>query len=223
VRERYRSASVVVFLVIIMLGFTAFGGEKKTVAVAYPTGDMASSVILVEKSVPIEAQVGAPFEYELKVTNLTAMKLEDVVVKDVLSADFQIADPPEQVRVKKGMAEWLVGSLNPRQAKAVQLKGLTGKPGVLSCCATVTYKAPICITIDVVQPKLKLVKTGPAEVLLCDPILYKFVVTNVGTGVARNVKIQDGLPEGLMTRGGEKKISFDVGQLNAGESKEYSA
>ncbi|MCL4210002.1 MAG: DUF11 domain-containing protein [Phycisphaerales bacterium] len=74
-----------------------------------------------------------------------------------------------------------------------------------------------------VQPALAITKTGPAEVLKCEEITYRFVVRNTGTGSVDNVVINDPLPNGLTTLDGKNAISFSVGTLKAGESKEYTA
>ena len=93
----------------------------------------------------------------------------------------------------------------------------------LTHCSTVTYVVPACAHVAVVEPKLKLVKTAPAEVLLCDPIPVTFVVTNTGTGEAKNVMISDTLPAGLQTAAGKNTLSFNAGTLDAGQSREFSA
>jgi uncharacterized repeat protein (TIGR01451 family) len=74
-----------------------------------------------------------------------------------------------------------------------------------------------------VQPKLRLVKTGPAEVLACDDIKYDFEVTNTGTGTVRNVMIKDPLPQGLATGRGQTSVEFNVGSLGAGQSRRFSS
>jgi len=96
----------------------------------------------------------------------------------------------------------------------------------MSClkhCASVTYVVPVCASVKVVQPKLRLVKTAPSEVLLCDPIPVKFVVTNSGTGTAQNVKVVDDLPAGLRTSAGKSQLVFSAGTLATGQSREFSA
>jgi uncharacterized repeat protein (TIGR01451 family) len=73
--------------------------------------------------------------------------------------------------------------------------------------------------IPAVEPELTLTKSAPESVLLCDPITTQFVVTNTGTGVARNVRLIDDLPQGMTTMDGQKRIMLNIGNIPAGESR----
>jgi uncharacterized repeat protein (TIGR01451 family) len=81
---------------------------------------------------------------------------------------------------------------------------------------------PACAVVQVIQPELKLTKTAPEEVLLCDPIQIRYLVTNSGTGYVPNVKIVETLPTGLRTTGGRSEVVFDAGTLMAGQSQQFS-
>ena len=69
--------------------------------------------------------------------------------------------------------------------------------------------------VEVQEPKLKLEVTGPDEVLFGKSHVYRLTLSNPGTGVAENVRINL-LPPG----GGEEAVStFEVGDLAPGASK----
>src|SRR4051794_38950560 len=55
-------------------------GEGTRVSLAYPTGNRATSAILIERISPAEVRLGQPYEYQIKVTNLTNSTLSGVVV-----------------------------------------------------------------------------------------------------------------------------------------------
>src|SRR5688572_13770725 len=57
---------------------TPAGAGRYTLA--YPTGDRATSVILLEAAGPEEVRLGQPYTYQLKVTNLTDTPLHDVEI-----------------------------------------------------------------------------------------------------------------------------------------------
>ena len=67
----------------------------------------------------------------------------------------------------------------------------------------------LCAPTVVIAPKLVIEKTGPAEVLICEPITYKVVVRNTGDGPAENVKVSDELPAGLRTVDGSSTITAE--------------
>lgn len=69
--------------------------------------------------------------------------------------------------------------------------------------------------IEVQEPKLRLQVTGPDDVLFGKSHVYRLTLSNPGTGVAENVRINL-LPPG----GGEETVStFEVGDLPPGVSK----
>jgi uncharacterized repeat protein (TIGR01451 family) len=75
----------------------------------------------------------------------------------------------------------------------------------------------------VVEPRIKLAKTAPAEVLQCDRIPLKYVITNTGTGYACDITIKDELPDGLMAPDKSNEITFLVEALSPGTSQEFRA
>ena len=61
-------------------------GNMLSARLAYPPGDMETSALMVEKLTPVEVVAGQPFEYEMLVTNLTSLPLENVVVTETKDA-----------------------------------------------------------------------------------------------------------------------------------------
>ena len=182
-----------------------------------------AGAVKLTKSGPAEVVVGQAFDYQLTVTNTTDLDLVDVVVTDYLPSDFALASSqPKATSAGGGQAKWNLGSLGPKQSKTIKFTGAASKPGVITNCSTVTFIPKICITTQVIQPALALSKTLPADVLHCDPIPMNITVTNTGTGVARNVKITDNLPNGLTTDKGQSTVTLDAGDLAAGQSRTFA-
>ncbi len=189
-----------------------------------PTSGREGSVVLVEKFAPSEVLLGQPYDYQIKLTNLTQSQLVDVKFTDRLPQGFKIdSSTPEAKNVPDGKVEWTVGELGPKESKTIQVRGTATGAGTNVHCGVVSYKRPYCAVVNVVDPKLDLAKTSPGEVLLGDDITLKMVVKNVGTGTAKNVKIVDNLPEGLATVDGQSTLTFAVGDLKAGEAREVTA
>src|SRR5205814_1444508 len=53
-------------------------------------------------------------------------------------------------------------------------------------------------------------------------IVFRYTVSNTGTGTERNVRIEEKLPEGLATDDGKNAIAMDVGDLPEGASKDVT-
>lgn len=190
----------------------------------FPTGRRESSAIAVEKIAPAEVSVAQKFDYTLRVTNLTGGALENVVVTDTIDAGFKMASSNPQGTYDQRTRQLAVslGKLNAGETRNVTITGEAAGTGSLVNCATVVYSLPLCVTTKVVQPALAITKTAPAEVLLCENIPVKIVVTNNGTGPATNVSVSDPFPAGLTTLDGKGSFEQKVDMLAAGASREFN-
>lgn len=194
-------------------------------ALALPTGVASTSSLGLEKGTPREVRANQPFECMIVVTNLADHTISEVVVQDVPSEDHQelritSAEPMGQ-RDGLGMI-WNLGNMAPNSTKIIRVTCVAPTEGTVANCITGTHNTVLCAQIPVVQPRLKLTKAGPAEVLRCEPIEYRFEVTNTGTGSVQGVTIADELPSGL-TSGGNSSINFNVGDLAPGQSRQFTA
>ncbi|OGV62861.1 MAG: hypothetical protein A3K19_26135 [Lentisphaerae bacterium RIFOXYB12_FULL_65_16] len=197
-------------------------GDLLSVEQAIPTGDKASSVLLLTKQAPAEVSVGQPYEYVLIVENLTDCRVDNVVVRDTIPQNVVLDSSAPQARLANNVAEWDMGSLEAKESKTIRMKASATATGKYTNCVSATYVHNLCLTVTAIEPKLALTKTMPAEVLICDDIPVKLVVSNTGTGTAKAVTVSDALPQGLATLDGQNKVSFDAGDLATGESREFT-
>lgn len=58
-------------------------GDNFQYTLAYPTGDRRTSVVLLEATGPGQVRVGQPYNYTVRVTNLTDTPLHDVTVRNL--------------------------------------------------------------------------------------------------------------------------------------------
>jgi uncharacterized repeat protein (TIGR01451 family) len=189
---------------------------------AFPTGVRSSSVILVEKEGPEVVTLGAPFTYKIHVTNLTNCDIIEVVLTDQFAKCFKFASASMQPQMGAGgKATWNIGTIPANETKTIEVNGSASCKDLIVNCSTISYKRIVCLEIAVISPALTLTKRAPAKVTLCEEIPLNLTVKNTGTGTAKNVKITDNLPSGLMTKSGDSSITIDVGDLPEGESKSY--
>ena len=183
----------------------------------------AGSVLRLDRSMPAEVRINVPFDYTLKVTNTTENPVRDVVVTESLPANFKVQSSDPESQRDGDKLVWTVGSLDPKASREMRISGLATAADNLKPCATVTFvvSASACSEVAVVEPKLTLTATAPAEVLLCDPIPAQIVVTNAGTGVLEGIKIVDTLPDGVTTIDGRSELVLEVGTLTPGQSKQF--
>jgi len=181
-------------------------------------------IIQLDKTVPKEVGLNRTFDYFIKVTNLTDVKLTDILITEELSDNFDFTSASPAAKEDLNKLVWEIPSLGPKASKLITVSGVATQTDPLEQSTNViTPIIPAHASIRVVQPRLELTKTTPAEALLCEPIPVVFVVANSGTGSARNVKIIETLPPGLLTFDGNSKLVFDVGTLTEGQSQQFSA
>lgn len=200
---------------------TKEGGQVKA-AYAIPTGDVATSVVLLEMLSPEIVNLGQEFSYDIVVKNLTDCPLDNVVLTEQLPSSlvFKSAVPPPN-SAEGGTLVWKLGSIAGKDSKSVRVRVAAMKEGQIIHCANVTYVQRLCLKVIAINPNLKLAQTAPARVSVCDPIPVKVVVTNGGVGDAKNVKVKAMLPTGVVTTDGKTSVEFDAGTLTQGQSKEF--
>lgn len=197
--------------------------SEGTVWAAYPTGDRRTSAILVEKFFPTVVNAGAPFEYTIRVTNLTTMDLDNVRVWDNVPNNFELeSSDPEADDTAGGNLMWNLGSLTDGESKTITVRGSAPTEGSIDACAKVEYDTSLCNEILVVQPALDLAVAITPEALVCEPIQITYTVCNRGTGDAMNVVVTETLPDGLTTAEGAREVRFTVARLPAGECADFT-
>ena len=189
---------------------------------AYPLGSPAGSAVRLEKLAPKEIKVNEPFDYRLKVTNLTSRQLTNVAVIDVIPANLTFkSSTPQMQRMKNGNIKWQLGTLEANGTRTINARAVATGKGVLKSCADVTYDSPVCAQMTIVEPMLKLTKAVPDKLLLCDRIPVSYVLKNTGSGYACNIKIEDQLANGLVTGTGDREVIFELDELGPGQSREF--
>jgi len=180
-------------------------------------------MILLERTTPVEVRRGGSYTYDITLTNLTRNTFGEVVLTEQFPESFKVVTlNPEPTRREGNTAIWLYKDFPGSGRAVVQVRGSTDRPTELVHCATVTFQTGLCASTKVIEPKLMLTKTTPAEVIICDTIPVKLVVTNTGSGSVQGVKVADKLPQGWQTGDGKAVAGFDVGTLKPGESREMS-
>ncbi len=189
----------------------------------YSGAEKGAPVLKLETMVPEQVVANQPFDYRIKVTNLTNHEVDNVVVVSTIPEGLEIkSSTPEQMTPPmEGRGRWLIGRLGANCSETINATAVASSEGNLKSCADVFYAT--CANINIVRPKLAITKSAPSESLMCDRIPLTYVVTNNGSGVACDVTIEDNLQEGLTTSDGSNRVAFRVDSLGAGQSRKFEA
>ncbi len=192
-------------------------------SMAFPTGDVASSGLWIHELLPMQVRAGQPYNMELHATNLTNGTLQNVMVSNKSLMNMAMTgSTPAGSAGADGSMTWALGDIAAGDTKIIKITGKADKVGQASNCLTASFNNAMCMTLNVVEPALKLTKMITPEATVCDPVVMTFEVTNPGSGVAESVVIKDTLPAGL-TVDGKQSIELPVGNLGPGESKKLTA
>ncbi len=191
-------------------------------AEAIPTGDRATSPLLLERISPAEVRLGSEITYQLRLTNASRRELRMVELYEQFPPSFTVRGVAPQTSVNDNRAGWRIDRLPPGAVETFTIKGTSARLEELRFCANVRFQGDACGAIKLVEPKLAVALTATPAVVQCDPIALRIVVSNPGSGVARAVKLNQTLSSGLATTDGKTAFMIDVGDLNPGQSKEYS-
>ncbi len=197
-------------------------GDQTVSHLSFPTGDERTSAIILHTVMPGSATPNASFNYEYHVTNLTDNTLQNVTVLQESAENLTVTrSNPEAQRATGGdQLYWALGELAPRQTRVIRVVAEAGSTGTAGNCISVSYNNFLCSVVPIVQPELTIAKTATPEAIRCDGVMLTYTVCNTGSGVARNVRIRDTLPQGLSVEG-RREINIPVGDLTAGECREF--
>lgn len=188
-----------------------------------PTGERATSAIMLEEILPAQVRRNAEFNSVIRVTNLTNGPLQNVVVTKENFQNYQLRSAaPSATASDNTRSMWSLGTLGPREVREIRLTGIAPNTGTSGNCLDVTYNNTVCAQTQVVEPALAINKTITPEVVQCDPITVTITVRNTGTGVAENVVVRDNLPAGVTTADNKQTWEQNIGNLAAGEQKTVS-
>ncbi|NUM35878.1 MAG: DUF11 domain-containing protein [Candidatus Brocadiae bacterium] len=179
--------------------------------------------VVVSLNCPQNGLVGTRSNVNFGVQNTGDTSLTKVVVELEYPAAVKVLQSDCTTNVMGNKVVWNIGELkagaqvNCNQAVVADVEGNHCVKLTLTCAEGITQTANCC-TLWKGVPKLEITKTAPPTAKLDSEFTYNIVVKNVGTGVAKNVKVVDPLPSQVNhPRGAE--LQYTIGDLNPNDSR----
>lgn len=180
----------------------------------FPTGEQATSAILLRQIGPSEVRVGQEYESTVEVVNLTELDLQNVQVNLENMSNVRLTSADPAWTRTNGEVVWMLSDLPAASTQKIRFNARATAAGAATNCLSVSYANRLCASTNVVEPMLQVTKTATPEVCgTCSDITLTYAVRNSGTGVAANVQLKDTLPEGLTMRDGRSTVELAVGSL----------
>ena len=181
--------------------------------------------LTIEKLSPVEIQLNQQASFEIIVRNIGRVTAEEVKVVDQVpvGCEFVGATPQTQPQGKLQSLSWNLGTLRPGQEKKITLQLKPTQPGEMGSVAQVTFATQASMRTLVTKPVLEIVHQTEATHLIGDRVILDVIVINKGDGPAKNVLIQQKVPDQLEFPDGlpnaSRGIEYEVGTLMPGKSQ----
>ena len=174
----------------------------------------------IEKLSPKEIQVGEPADFQIVIRNVGRIAVDDIRVFDEIPVGTEfISAAPNPTQSNQRELSWEIGTLSPGVEKRINVKLKPTRPGEIGSVAQYTFAARSSMRTRVTQPVLEITHRCKPKVLIGGDVLLDVVVTNKGDGPAKDVLIQEDVPEQLKFREGYREIEYEVGTLMPNQSR----
>ncbi len=165
-----------------------------------------------------DINVGQECQLELVVKNSGTLPASNVVVDATFPSSVRLTSAEPKPTQAADKLSWTFDVLAPNAERRLAIKLVPSRRGDLGTSAEVRFSGQSAHMFKVEEPLLKVVVKGPSEVLLGDPASQLITITNPGTGVAHDVKLEARLSDGLEHPKGER-LEIEVGSINPGDSQ----
>lgn len=177
-------------------------------------------IMLIQKRTAGECQVGKRATIIITVRNSGNATAHDVQVIDSVPSGASFAEAmPATTPTPEGVLVWQLGEMPPGDERTINLQIIPERQGELGSVASVRFAAQASVRTLATLPKLELTHTAAPDVLIGSQHAVDVVVKNVGTGVARNVRLEADLPSNIRHESGDAGLEASFGDIAPGESK----
>ncbi|MFO0837439.1 MAG: DUF11 domain-containing protein [Phycisphaerae bacterium] len=180
--------------------------------------------IAIQKDCASEKRLNEDFTYDIVVTNPSQVTTKDVVVTDPIPDGIVYVSSNPAGTVSGNTVTWNAGSLQGGGTWRAQITVKGTRKGTFENCADVRtaegLTARDCCQTKISEAALVIEKTCTPEVVLCDMIEHTITVRNTGDAPATNVRVEDRLPDGMVTADGRTSLTFDGGTIEGGGAKQ---
>lgn len=175
--------------------------------------------VRVEKRAQAEAEIGEKMVYEIIVQNVGQVPASAVVVEERIPKGTKMERSQPQAKLGRDkVLHWELGTMAPGAQKVIKVEVTPLEAGPIGSVATVRFGAEVATKTVVTAPTLSLSVDHKSEVALGEQVAIQFVITNTGTGTAKNVKLRTKLQEGLQHKAG-LDLDKKLGNLAPGQSQ----
>ena len=192
---------------------------------AYPSSaKKEEAILLVERVVPKAIRPNKDYTYEVKVTNQSFYKLDQVIITEVLPENFTLIKPFPAPTSRDKVLKWDLGMMAPGQVDVVTVTGKATSPGKIFHRGHAELNSDLgsmTAIMEVVEPVLQFRVIAPSEVILGENIPVKIQFRNGGNAPVLDARLTHSLSRGMTSDTGSNKIVIKVGNIQPNEIKTF--
>ena len=176
----------------------------------------------IQKRAPHEVQVGIPSTFTVLVRNVGNATAYDVNVVDAVPKGARlIRTSPQAQQVGPNGLTWKLGEMGAGAEQTITIELVPELEGEIGSVASVNFAAQASVRTMSTQPKLVVKQLLEPVVLGGQSVKIMIEVSNVGTGTARNVRLEEDVPQNMRHASGAQVLELPVGDLAPGESQKH--
>ena len=157
--------------------------------------------IVVEKETPEEAQLNTTVKVTLTVKNLGTAEVSNLVLRDSIPDGAQYVPNSSAVAPnEQGEMLWPAFNLQPQSEKKFEYSIMPVREGEFGSVATVMVVTSASSQTKCSKPELQVEVSAPQSVEVGQVVQFTIVASNIGSGVANNVSLQDLSQKGFITQ-----------------------
>ena len=229
-KKLWASALIAAGLVSSMTGIAGngFSGQKDGMNYswkAYPSSaKKEEAILLVERSVPKAIRPNKEYTYEVKITNQSFYKLDQVIITEVLPENFTLIKPFPVPTSRDKVLKWDLGMMAPGQVDVLTITGKATSPGKIFHRGQAELNSDLgsmTAIMEVVEPVLQFRVITPKEVILGENIPVKIQFRNGGNAPVIDARLTHSLSRGMTNSNGSNKVSIKIGNIQPNEIKTF--
>lgn len=167
-----------------------------------------------------EVNVGQECTCVLVARNTSKVPARDVVVEAFFPRSVRLINAEPFPANTEDHLTWNFDTISAGEEKSIEIVLIPAKRGEMNTSATVRFTGTAATVLKVEEPQLKVAVKGTQSVEIGESATQTIVVTNPGSGVARDVAVVATIPDGLETASKGKQVELAIGALAAGETRE---
>jgi uncharacterized repeat protein (TIGR01451 family) len=176
-------------------------------------------VMQIHKRAPEEITVGKKTTFVITVRNASNATAHDVTVVDHIPRGVRFSDASPSVTPNAdGLLTWKLGEMNAGEEKVIHLQVIPETEGEIGSVASVHFVAQASVRTMATAPKLEIQIDSSNPIIIGQTQTIPFTIRNLGSGVARGIRLELDVPPQLKHESGESELQLNLPDIRPNDS-----